>query len=246
MSRLLTINNLNKYYFNESNKIEAIKDISLTVDDNEIVAILGTSGCGKSSLLSIISGNLDYTSGTISKKDNLTFGYMLQNDTLFPWLNVKKNCLLGLEITHSINSKKEKELLSLLNKYNLSNFINAYPDALSGGMKQRVSLIRTILMNPDILLLDEPFSALDYKSRINIREDVYNLIKERKKSAIVVTHDIEEAITLADRIIILSSRPSYIIGEITIDHHGYNSIKFKSTSFYHEYYERVWKLLNEC
>ena len=189
---ILEVNNLKKIYHTQDSEIEALENITFTVNEGEFIAIVGPSGCGKSTILSILCGLEDKTDGTI-KMNNTKIGYMLQQDSLFPWRNILDNCMLGLEI------KKENDkdyVLKLLNSYGLKDFIYSYPDNLSGGMRQRVALIRTLATNPTLLLLDEPFSALDYQSRLAISDDIYNILKKEKKTMIMVTHDIAEAIFL--------------------------------------------------
>lgn len=241
MNNLLEIKNLSKHYFINKDIIEVLKNINLEIKEEEIIAIVGKSGCGKSSLLSIISGLLDYTDGKIIYNKDLSFGYMFQSDTLFPWLTIKENCNLGLKIKKM--EPKEDQLNNLLEKYQLTEFANKHPNNLSGGMKKRVSLIQTILTDPDILLLDEPFSALDYQTRIYIENDVYNLVKNNHKSMILVTHDIEEAVSIANRIIILSNRPSSIIKGIDIDKGNLSPIAFRKTSAYLKHVNEVWELM---
>lgn len=193
IKKLLSINNLSKTFYSLKDEIKVLDNISFDVYKNDFIGIIGPSGCGKSSILNIIS-NLDteYT-GTI-KKQNIKIGYMFQEDTLFDWLTVYENIILTLKITKSNTKDNQNYVENLLKKYNLYEFKDKYPRELSGGMKQRISLIRTLSYKPDILLLDEPFSALDYQTRIKISEDVYNIIKNENKTAIIVTHDIEEPI----------------------------------------------------
>ena len=188
---ILTIKNLSKIYHTKTSETKAIENFSFELNNNEFIAIVGPSGCGKSTILNILA-NLDSKSdGEIIIKDNVKLGYMLQQDALFNWKTVLDNCLLGLKI-NKMNNKDY--VLKLLNTYGLKDFLNSYPNTLSGGMRQRVALIRTLATKPDILLLDEPFSALDYQTRLKVSDDVYNIIKKEKKSAIMVTHDIAEAI----------------------------------------------------
>ena len=192
---ILTINNLSKVYYTKEKEILAIEDISLDIKENTITAIVGPSGCGKSTLLNII-GNLDTkTKGEIKfRKNKNKIGYMFQNDCLFPWLTILDNCLIGLKIQKQLTKENIEYVKKLLTNYGLKDFINSYPSNLSGGMKQRVALIRTLATKPDILLLDEPFSALDYQSRLSVADDVYKIIKKEKKTTIVITHDVAEAI----------------------------------------------------
>ncbi len=192
---ILTINNLSKVYYTKEKEILAIEDISLNIKENTITAIVGPSGCGKSTLLNII-GNLDTkTKGEIKFRENKNkIGYMFQNDCLFPWLTILDNCLIGLKIQKQLTKGNIEYVKKLLTNYGLKDFINSYPSNLSGGMKQRVALIRTLATKPDILLLDEPFSALDYQSRLSVADDVYKIIKKEKKTTIIITHDVAEAI----------------------------------------------------
>ena len=201
---ILKIKNLKKNYHTPKEEIEAIEDFSFDLYENEFVAIVGPSGCGKSTILSILSGIENMSSGDIKNLNNSSIGYMLQSDNLFEWRTILENCLLGLEINGKLNEENKKYVLSLLETYGLSDFINSYPSNLSGGMRQRVSLIRTLAIRPDILLMDEPFSALDYQTRLAVSDDVFNIIKKEKKSVIMVTHDIAEAISMADKVIVLS------------------------------------------
>ncbi len=193
MKKLLEIKNLKKYYHDISGETLAIDNISLNIYENEFISIVGTSGCGKSTLLSILASLEDKSSGTISfDRNNIKIGYMLQNDSLFPWRNILDNCLIGLEINGKVTDDDKKNVIKLLKKYDLADFIYKYPSELSGGMKQRVALIRTLAINPDILLLDEPLSALDYQTRLSLSDDLYAIIKQEKKTAVMVTHDLGE------------------------------------------------------
>ena len=243
MNELLKIEELEKNYLSKKNAISALKNINLTVNENEFVVLVGPSGCGKSTILSII-GNLEKkSSGNIKfKNNNVKIGYMFQEDTLFPWLNVLDNCLLGLKIRKEINESNISYVKGLLEKYGLSAFEKSFPRELSGGMRQRVALIRTLAIKPDILLLDEPFSALDYQTRINVSDDVYKIIKEEKKTAIMVTHDISEAIAMADKVIVLSKRPAVVKNSYTIEmeNKGLPSINRKNKKFDY-YYDLIWK-----
>ena len=193
MNNVLEIKDLRKIYHSLDGEIEAIDNFSFNLKDGEFVGIVGPSGCGKSTILSILCGLEDKSSGNINYlKSNI--GYMLQNDCLFEWRNVLDNCLLGLEIRNELNNKSKDYVMDLIDTYGLSDFIYKYPDSLSGGMRQRVALIRTLATKPDIMLLDEPFSALDYQSRLKISDDIYKILKKEKKSMIMVTHDIAEGI----------------------------------------------------
>lgn len=203
----------------------AIKDVSFSIEKGKFVCIVGPSGCGKTTILSLISGLIKPSAGKvfINGKESTgvseKIGYMLQKDQLFEWRTVKDNVLLGLEIKKKKTPENISYAMSLLNKYGLKDFINSYPNQLSGGMRQRVALIRTLAFKPEILLLDEAFSALDFQTRLSVCDDVYSIIKNENKTSILVTHDISEAISLADKIIILSARPSTVktIYDINID-----------------------------
>ena len=212
------------------------------MEDTKILTITGMNGSGKTTILSILANILDKTDGEIIMNSNSKIGYMLQQDSLFEWRTILNNCLLSLEISNKLNENSKNYVLNLLKKYGLNEFINCYPKNLSGGMRQRVALIRTLANNPDILLLDEPFSALDYQTRLAVADDVYNIIKAEKKSAIMVTHDLAEAISMADRVIVLSKRPSKIknIYDINFDNRDYPSNVRQNCKFY-DYYDLIWK-----
>ena len=246
-NKILEIKNLSKNYHDIKGEIKAINDISFNVYDGYFISIVGPSGCGKSTLLSILSGIEKKSSGDIIwNKDDIVIGYMLQTDCLFPWRTVLENASLGLEITNK-NTKENKDyLLYLLKTYGLGDFLDKYPDSLSGGMRQRVALIRTLAIKPDILLLDEAFSALDSQSRMKVSEDVYNIIKKEKKTAIMVTHDINEAITLSEKVIVLTNRPAKIKSIYDIEFIGNrSSLNTRKEENYNTYYENIWRDLNE-
>lgn len=239
---ILKICNLSKIYHTEKNETLAVKNFTFNLKDGEFIAIVGPSGCGKSTILNILA-NLDTKSGgEIHFKNDIKIGYMLQQDSLFNWKTVLENCLLGLEIKKELTDETKNYVIDLLNTYGLGEFINSYPNTLSGGMRQRVALIRTLAMKPDLLLMDEPFSALDYQTRLAVSDDVYNIIKKEKKSAIMVTHDIAESISMADRVIILSKRPSTIKKiidiKLTDKSTPINNRKSKEFSYY---YDLIWK-----
>lgn len=247
MQKLLEINNISKTFNTLNGEINAIKSISFDVNNEDFIAIVGSSGCGKSTLLNIISGLLEKTNGTIKfYKENPIIGYMLQEDALLPYLNILDNATLGLSLK-KIKTKENIEYTKrLLETYGLKDFIYKYPKELSGGMKQRVALIRTLAIKPDILLLDEPFSALDYQSRLSVSEDVYNIIKKEKKTVIMITHDIAEAISLSDKIIVLSKRPSIVkkIYDIKMENKS-TPINNRTCKEFSEYYDKIWRDLDE-
>lgn len=240
---ILTIKKLSKIYHTNKSEIPAIKDLNLNIKEGEFVAIVGPSGCGKTTLLSILcsleeksQGEIIYTQG------KQKMGYMLQNDTLFPWLNILDNTLLGLKVEKNITKENIKKVTKLLETYGLKDFIKKYPNNLSGGMRQRVALIRTLATNPDILLLDEPFSALDYQTRLAVSDDVWKIIKKEKKTTIMITHDIAEAISMADRIIVLTNRPAKVKSIYTIEmKNKQNPINNRKQKEFQYYYDKIWK-----
>ena len=242
---ILRIRNLKKNYHDLSSETVAIKDINLDVYSKEWISIVGPSGCGKTTLLSILANLEKPSEGKLIIDKKIKIGYMLQKDALFPWKTVYENCLLGLEINHNLNEESKKKVLSLLNAYGLSDFMDKYPNSLSGGMRQRVALIRTLATDPDIILLDEPFSALDFQSRLILSDDVYNIIKNEGKTAILVTHDLAEAISLSDRVVVLSKRPATIknIYDIKLTDKSIPSNNRKCKEFY-DYYDTIWRDLD--
>lgn len=242
MRNILSIKNLKKIYHTKKSETLAVSDFSYDLKENEFVSIVGPSGCGKSTILSILSGSLTLSDGIISKEDSITFGYMLQDDCLFEFRTILENCLLGIEIKGKITEENKKYVISLLEKYGLKDFMNSYPSNLSGGMRQRVALIRTLALKPDILLLDEPFSSLDYQTRLKVSEDVLNIIRMEEKSAIMVTHNLEEALVMSDTVIVLSSRPSHIksIYHIDLDK-NLTTLEKKKTKKFLDYYNQIWK-----
>lgn len=246
-NKILEIKNLSKNYHDIKGEIKAIDNISFNVYEKDFISIVGPSGCGKSTLLSILSNIEEKSNGEIlwNKKD-IVIGYMLQTDCLFPWRTVLENASLGLEITNKNTKENRDYLLYLLKTYGLKDFINKYPESLSGGMKQRLALIRTLAIKPDILLLDEAFSALDSQSRMKVSEDVYNIIKKEKKTAIMVTHDINEAITLSEKVIVLSKRPAKIKSIYDIEFKNErSSLNTRKEENYNTYYDAIWRDLNE-
>ena len=242
MNNILELRNINKKYYSKKSELLAISDISLDIIEGEYVAIVGPSGCGKSTLLNIIGGIDTKTAGKINVSDNIKIGYMLQNDCLFSWLTILDNCLLGLRINGELNEENILYVKQLLEIYGLSDFMNSYPSSLSGGMRQRVALIRTLALKPDILLLDEPFSALDYQTRLAVSDDVYKIIKDTKKTVIMITHDIAEAVSMADRVIVLTDRPAKIkkIFNIKMENKS-NPINNRKCKEFSGYYDMIWK-----
>jgi len=252
MSTILSIKNLSYSYHTLNGETRVLEDINLSIEKGKFISIVGPSGCGKSTLLSLISGLLKPSKGSISfdsklNSSNHQIGYMLQKDHLFEWRNIEQNVLLGLEVA---NLKTEENILyveSLLKKYGLINFKKYKPSQLSGGMRQRAALIRTLALRPDILLLDEPFSALDYQTRLNVADDIYNILKKEKKTVILVTHDIAEAISMADEVIVLSKRPASIKSKFNINFDIENRTPFVSRSApkFKNYFNIIWKEMDD-
>ena len=242
MKTILEIKNLSKIYHDKLGETLAIDNLSLDVKEKEIIAIVGPSGCGKSTLLSILTGLISKSSGSITLNGNQKIGYMLQTDSLYPWKTILDNCLIGLEISHEKTKENIDKVKNLLKKYGLYEFKDKYPNSLSGGMKQRVALIRTLAINPDILLLDEPYSALDYQTRLALSNDLYNIIKEEGKTAIMITHDIAEAISISEKIIVLTKRPCQIkkIYDIKLDNPSIPTENRKDNKFNY-YYDQIWR-----
>lgn len=216
MNTIVEINNVGLIYQSVKHETTALVDINLKIQEQEFISIVGPSGCGKTTILSLISGLIKPTSGDIkvlgktpNPKDDIS-GYMFQRDNLLPWRNIENNIYFGLELKHKKTKDKKDYAISLTEKYGLKEFLKKHPSELSGGMRQRVALIRTLALTPELLLLDEPFSALDYQTRLQLCDDVFDIIKKEKKTAILVTHDLMEAITMSDRIIVLSARPGTI------------------------------------
>lgn len=242
---VLKIKNLKKTYHTKNKEILAVEDFSLNLKEGEFVSIVGPSGCGKSTILSILAELDNKSFGDIELTEKTRIGYMLQQDALFDFRTVLDNCLLGLEINKNLTNETKNYVLNLLKIYGLKDFINSYPATLSGGMRQRVALIRTLATKPDILLLDEPFSALDYQTRLAVSDDVYKIIKNEKKTVIMVTHDLAEAISLADKVIVLSKRPCHIkkIYDIKLTNKS-TPIENRKAKEFADYYEKIWKELD--
>ena len=242
MDNILEIKNLKKIYHTKQGETLAVKDFTFDIKPGEFVAIVGPSGCGKSTILSILCGLEKKSGGKIIMDDDIKIGYMLQNDSLFEWRNILNNCLIGLEINKELNNENKEYVLNLLKNYGLYDFKDSYPNNLSGGMRQRVALIRTLATKPDILLLDEPFSALDYQTRLSVSDDVYQIIKNENKSAIMVTHDLAEAISMADKVIVLTKRPGSIktVYDINLTNKS-TPIKNRRAKEFSYYYDLIWK-----
>lgn len=243
---VLELKNVNMEFYNEYDKLDVLKDINFSVNEGEIVAIIGPSGSGKTTILNLISGLLKPTSGTVFVNGKI--GYMFQRDHLFEWRTIYKNVILSLEIQNKLNQENINKVLRMLNMYGLWDFRNSKPSQLSGGMRQRVALIRTLATSPDLLLLDEPFAALDYQTKLLVSEDMYRIIKNEKKTTIIVTHDLSEAIAMSDRIIVLSDRPAEIkkIHEIKLTLEVERTpLSARKSPEYREYFDMLWRELND-
>ena len=251
MEDYLQLKDISLSYQTKEGEVLALKNVNFSVKKNEFVSIVGPSGCGKTTILSLISGLLKSTTGEVLldgehiSKD-MSIGYMFQRDNLFPWRTIYKNVTIGLELKHK---KKDKESIqhvdALLKKYGLYEFKNHYPSQLSGGMRQRAALIRTLCLKPKILLLDEPFSALDYQTKLSVCDDVHSIIKREHQTAILVTHDISEAISVSDRIIVLSKRPATVkcVQKIELDE-NISPLKRRESPLFPKYFDLIYRELS--
>lgn len=247
MTVILDIQNVSLTYHSPDNETKALEDITFAMYREEFVAIVGPSGCGKSTILSLLAGLLTPSSGTITlegkpiREARDMTAFMPQRDQLFEWRNILRNCLLGPEIKRNKNAESVAYAKSLLEKYGLKEFIKKRPSELSGGMRQRAALIRTLVTSPELLLLDEPFSALDYQTRLKVCDDVYRIIREEKKTAILVTHDISEAISMADTVIILTERPARIKKIYTLEFDKTLSpLARRKDKAFSKYFKEIW------
>lgn len=253
MQNIIELKNISYSYHSLQGETVALQDISFGVSEGEFVAVVGPSGCGKSTLLSIIAGLLQPESGTIvvNNPDGTLhyprIGYMLQRDHLFEWRTIYKNAILGLEINHMLTEERLAYVDQLFFDYNLDKFRNKRPSELSGGMKQRAALIRTLALEPQLLLLDEPFSALDYQTRLMVSADICHLIRNAGKTMIIITHDLAEAISLADRIIVLSGRPAVVQKEIPISLtlSDDSLLAARNAPEFSTYFNQLWEELND-
>lgn len=243
--QIVKLKDVNLSYFSTNGETPALENLSFSVQKGDFVSIVGPSGCGKTTILSLISGLIKPTSGEIEitpTDDKSSFvGYMFQKDNLLEWRTILGNVYLGLELQKRKTIENMEYACNLLKKYNLWEFRDKYPKQLSGGMRQRVALIRTLALKPSVLLLDEAFSALDYQTRLNVCNDVYRIIKEEKLTAILVTHDIGEAVSLSDKVIILSNRPAHVKKEIKINlSHIGTPFDRRECAEGKEYFDIIW------
>lgn len=247
MPPILSLDNISFSYHNLKGETAALSEITFQVKEGEFLAVVGPSGCGKSTLLSIIAGLLTPESGILTFSHDSTIGYMLQHDHLFEWRTIWQNVILGLELNKKMSKENTDYVLQLLKDYGLFSFKNKKPSELSGGMRQRAALIRTMAVKPDILLLDEPFSALDFQTRMNVSADIGNIIRNSGKTAILITHDLSEAVTLSDRVLVLSGRPSRVKYELPVTYtiERNDAISIRNTAEYQTYFNILWKELSD-
>ena len=252
MNTVLELKNIHYSYHSPVGETKALENVSFSVRQGDFIAVVGPSGCGKSTLLHLIAGLIKPESGKIcfhSEQESLSkpgIGYMLQKDELLEWRSIYKNVLLGPEIRHHNNSAVKKRARLLLANYGLEKFSNVKPSELSGGMRQRAALIRTLICDPEILLLDEPFSALDYQTRLCVSDDIFRIIKEQNKTAVLVTHDISEAVAMSDKVIILSPRPATIVQTIEIRFGSafLSPLQRRDDPDFKHYFNLIWEVLH--
>ena len=255
MREILELRNVSLTYQAENGEIEALRDINFSAREGELISIVGPSGCGKSTLLSIVSGLVEPSRGEVfiagvpvgGVSDKI--GYMLQADNLLDWRNIRSNVLLGLEIRKTLTKENIEYADNLLEIYGLAEFSDKYPSQLSGGMRQRAALIRTLAIRPELLLLDEAFSALDYQTRLAVSEDVHDILKKENKTALIVTHDIPEGISLADRVVVMTERPGGVksIHEMIFEDEyaaQLTPLRRRKHSEFSKYFNLIWGELN--
>jgi NitT/TauT family transport system ATP-binding protein len=249
----LTIEHVSHTYFTKDSMTDALEDISLSIEEGEFISFLGPSGCGKSTLLSIIAGLIQPTEGhvlingkQISNQD-ASIGYMLQQDYLFPWKTIEENILIGLKIRGQLTINNRLRSLSLLNQMGLNGVEKQYPKQLSGGMRQRAALVRTLSTDPQLLLLDEPFSALDYLTKLKLEDLVFKTLKQFGKTALLVTHDIGEAIAMSDRIFVFSNRPGKIIHcfQVPTELRSLTPFEARQEGHFTVLFQKIWKELDD-
>lgn len=248
---ILRVENIEEKYQAQNGEVTALENISFSMDKGEFLSIVGPSGCGKSTLLSILAGLLKPTAGAVYVKGEKVegisghIGYMLQKDSLLDWRTIYSNVLFGLEIRHMLTQETVDRAVQLLKTYGLYEFKDKYPAQLSGGMRQRAALIRTLAINPDILLLDEAFSALDYQTRLTVTEDVYRILKQEAITTVMVTHDIPESISMGDRILVLTARPARVKEILDIDFgmDHRTPLSCRNNPKFGQYFDHIWKEL---
>ena len=244
MATIIELKQIYKSFYTDEGELLVLDDVNLSLEKGKILGILGPSGSGKSTLLNILTDLIAPTAGEVSIQGKI--GYMFQKDHLLEWRNIMDNITIGLEIQKNKSEAAYARIEELLKNYDIWAFRNRYPRELSGGMRQRVALIRTLATNPDILLLDEPFSALDYQTRLMVSDDIYTIIRKEKKEAILVTHDIAEAISMADQIAVLSKRPATIkaVHDIILTTPGKKTpLAARNAPEFKDYFDILWKEL---
>ena len=251
MESILSLDHIYYSYHDKNGETPVINDLSFEIKPGSFTSIVGPSGCGKSTLLSLLCDLIKPEAGTIyirppENNTDSRMGYMLQKDHLLEWRKIYKNVILGLEIRKELTAEKLAYVNQMLLTYGLDKFRNAYPSQLSGGMRQRAALIRTLALSPMLLLLDEPFSALDYQTRLKVSDDIGKILKKEKKTAILVTHDISEAISMADRILILSPRPATVQKELSINLSvpDRTPLSSRNAPDFKTYFNLIWEELN--
>ncbi|QVK21778.1 ABC transporter ATP-binding protein [Mycoplasmatota bacterium] len=237
----ISLKNVSHTFQSKESETETLKDVSFDVKEGEFISVIGPSGCGKSTILNLISSLIKPQSGSIYVKGKI--GYMLQRDHLFEWRTIFDNCLIGPEIQKMDIDESKEYTLDLLKRYGLIDFKDHHPHQLSGGMRQRVALIRTLAIKPNVLLLDEAFSALDSQTRLLVGEDVWKILRKENKTAIFVTHDIAEAISLSDRIVILSERPASVQKVVKLDFNRLSPLERRRNTKFPGYFDYIWNEL---
>lgn len=247
MEYICELNNISKRFHTINNETKALDRLSLSVKKGEIVSIVGPSGSGKSTVLNLIAGLEKPSEGEVIVNTN-SIGFMFQKDQLYEWRNIYKNCVLGLEVKKMDTDENKEKVLAMLDKYGLYNFRNHYPSQLSGGMRQRAALVRTLALEPDLLLLDEPFSALDYQTRLSVGNEVGQILRKEKISTILVTHDIPEAVSISDRVIVFTERPAKVKSEYEINFGQCSSnrtpMECRNSTEFGEYFRQIWRDLD--
>jgi len=244
MGPIVSLQDVSLRYHSLSGETPAVSHLSFTVEPGEFISVVGPSGCGKSTILSMLAGQLSPSEGHIDVNGNT--GYMLQKDYLLHWRSIRSNALLGLEIQKKLTPENIAYVDELLVQYGLGDFMEHKPSQLSGGMRQRVALIRTLAVRPDILLLDEPFSALDYQTRLSVSDEIGTIIRKEEKTAILVTHDISEAISLSDKVLVLTKRPASLkkVFPIHLTAESHTPMKAREAPEFKEYFNAIWKELD--
>ncbi|GIN88187.1 putative ABC transporter ATP-binding protein YtlC [Heyndrickxia sporothermodurans] len=247
----LTVENVHHSYFSPKTVTTALQNINFDLEEGEFISLVGPSGCGKTTMLSILSGLISPTEGKVQidgqapNSRNSSIGYMLQQDYLFPWKTIEENILLGLKLQNQLTDNRISKTLELLKEIGLEGVEKQYPRQLSGGMRQRAALVRTLAINPKILLLDEPFSALDYQTKLKLEDLVFETLKSYRKTAVLVTHDIGEAISMSDRILLFAAKPGRLhkIFKVPEELRTIRPFDVRSKETYSILFQKVWKEL---